>query len=187
MRMAAGVGSSPCCFGSAPADRAGEGAARGRRQVGGVLPAAVGDRTARLFQGCRPRRRDHRRGERRPRPAVDRRRQRRDRHRQLRPCHPDAGQGPAGGGAAAIRPLSGLRAGDDGGQGRPLQVAGGPEGAEDRRHLARLQPRISWRPTCWCAAGSRPTTPRSSAPAPPRPRSRRPAAPRSTPSSAPIR
>ena len=58
--------------------------------------------------------------------AGDRRRQRRDRHRHLRPRHPDAGQEPAGGGAPAIRPLSGLRAGDDDGQSRSLQNAEGP-------------------------------------------------------------
>jgi hypothetical protein len=56
------------------------------------------------------------------------RRQRRDRHRHLRPRHPDAGQEPAGGGAAAVRPLPGLRAGDDEGQGRPLQIAEGFKG-----------------------------------------------------------
>ena len=137
MRLLAAVALAAMCCDRGR--RAGEGAARGRRQVGGVLSAAVGDRAARLLQGRRPRRRDFRRRERRPRLAVDRRRQRRDRHRHLRPRHPDAGQEPAGGGAAAIRPLSGLRAGDDGRQGRPLQIAEGPQGAEDRRDLARLQ------------------------------------------------
>ena len=102
------------------------------------LPLSVAERLG-CFQGRRPRRRDFRRRERRPHLAVDRRRQRRDRHRHLRPRHPDAGQEPAGGGAAAIRPLSGLRAGDDGRQGRSLQIAEGPEGPEDRRDLARLQ------------------------------------------------
>ena len=73
----------------------------------------------------------------------------------------------------SVRPLSGLRLGTV--ASKPVDYrARRVSRVEDRRYVARLQPPISWRPICWCAASSRPTMLRSSAPASPRPRSRPP-------------
>ena len=141
-----------------------------RLAVGGksadLLSAAVGDRAARLFQGGRPRGRDRRRAERRPRAAVAGGRQRRGRRRHLRPHHPDAGQEPAGGGGRAIRPLSGLRAEHHRVEADRLSAARKSlKGSQDRRHVARLQHPFHGGLYAGAQRAQGSTTPRSSAPA----------------------
>ena len=109
-----------------------------RRQDAVLLPATDDRRAKGLFQGGGTRRRNpgFRRG--RARTAGAARRQCRHRVRRLRAHHNATGEGPEHRGGVPPGQIFFDGACDEQGQGGEVQIAGRPQGHEDRRHGARI-------------------------------------------------